>query len=434
VRATAPKTRRVRCIRGLLGATGVAGLLAGMVATGGPAFAEGNCENVAQYEVKGAADGLRVDVAAETGNIVKGADGALPGAMARLHSVDGSKGWAGAPYTSTVAENLGLTGDATGPIGQPELSNPDNVPVFAIAQYPATTEAKKELPAGGLEAKSAADSASGKAAIGAASSEAGSVGSITTTASAACASDMTLEAVADSVATGIDIGGVLRIGSIRSHARVVLTASGERQVEGTVQIDGASVGGQAVSITEKGVVLAGSASALPADPVTPALEEAGISVTYVKGVENTEKGQILAPTLEIAVSQDVPTTNGAMPTVVTFDFGRALALATLDGVTFSDAPDDFPEDESETFSSDFADAGFGDELITTDVATDLPDSPGGSKTPSKSSTGKASNVGTAARIADWSIAPGYSAMGIGALLLLAAWVGLERIAVRLRWR
>jgi hypothetical protein len=247
----------MRCIRGLLGATGVAGLLSGMVATGGPAFAEGNCENVSQYEVTGAADGLRVEVAAETGNIVKGTDGSLPGAMARLHSVDGSKGWAGAPYTSTVAENLTLTGDATEPIGQPELSNPDKVPVFAIAQYPATTEAKKDLPGGGLEAKSGADSASGKAAVGAASSDAGTVASMTTSAAVTCASDMTLEAVADSVATGIDIGGVLRIGSIHSHARVVLTASGDRQVESTVQIDGASVGGQDVSITEKGVVLAG---------------------------------------------------------------------------------------------------------------------------------------------------------------------------------
>jgi hypothetical protein len=173
---------------------------------------------------------------------------------------------------------------------------------------------------------------------------------------------------------------------------------------------------------------------VPADPVTPALDEAGISATLVKGVEDTERGQILAPTLQIKIAQDVPTTNGAMPTVVTFDFGRALAQATLDGVAVSVPPDDIPEDTFEEFPPALEEDGFVDDPVATDVATDLDTPSGGSKTTPRSSTGTASNVGTAARIADWSIAPGYSAMGIGALLLLAAWVGLERIAVRLRWR
>jgi hypothetical protein len=433
VRATAPK-RHARLAKGGLGALGVTSLLLGMVATSGPAAAEGNCENAIQYEALGAADGLRTHVVVE-GGLVGGEENpvtaSLPGSQARIHAVFGSKGWAGAPYSATVADNIGATGEVTERISQPQLSDGAQLPVFAIAEYPSSASASKTLPGGGLEAKSSADSASGKAAIGAASSDAGTVGSVTTTSSASCAADMTLEAVGDSVATGIDIGGVLRIASIRSHARVVLTAAGERTLEGTLEINGATVGGQAVSITEKGVVLAGSASALPKDPIRPALKEAGITVTYIEGVEDPDEGQILAPTLQVKVAQTATTPNGPQPVAVTYDFGRALALAALDGVEAG--PDELvPDVPVDDFSTPTFDEGFSE-----DVSADLGsvDPVGGETstetTPRKS--GSAANVATA-RIADWSIAPGYSAMGVGALLLLAAWIGLERIAVRLRWR
>jgi hypothetical protein len=40
----------------------------------------------------------------------------------------------------------------------------------------------------------------------------------------------------------------------------------------------------------------------------------------------------------------------------------------------------------------------------------------------------------ATQLAAWSIAPAYSALGSGALLLVAAWILLDKLAVRLRWR
>jgi len=418
VRATAPK-RRARWAKGALGTVGLTGLLLGMISTSGPAAAEGNCENVTQYSALASATGGRTVVVAPDTTLVSEADAGLPAAQAVIDSILGSKGFAGAPYSAAAADNAGAAGADSG-----------EIPVFAIAQHPTTPSASKPLPGGGLEATSTADSASGKAALGASSEGAGGVGAVTNSAKATCASDTTIDAVADSVATGVEIAGVLRIGSVRSHAAVTLTPSGEKKLVGTVDIEGATVGGQAVSITDKGVVLAGSPSALPADPVTPALEAAGIKITYVKAVSDESQGQVLAPTLEITVSGDA--SGAAAGKSTTYSFGRAFARAVLEGseAGFGSLDSDLSLDDLSSFADEsFDDFSSSDDLAALDTPAETP-AEAAASTPS---TGQGATIASA-RIADWSIAPGYSAMGVGALLLLAAWVGLERIAVRLRWR
>jgi hypothetical protein len=422
-RATTPK-RRARRAKGALGALGVTGLLIGMVGAGGPAAAEGNCENVTQYSAIAAASGGNLLASADNLTLIGGtqnpAHASMPGSQAQLDSVLGSKGWAGAPYSATVADNAGAGG-----------ADSSAVPTFAIAQHPTSPSASKPLPGGGLEAAASADSASGKTTVSGSNSPGAAAASVTTSAKSSCASDATLEAVADLNVTGVDIAGVLKIASVRSHARSVLTPGGERTLEGTIDIEGATVAGTPVSISDKGVAVAGSPSALPADPVTPALEAAGIEVRYLSVAKDASLGQVLAPTLEIVVAGTSPGPSGDVPIKVTLSFGGSYARAVLEGSEgVSDAGDDFGIDDM----SSFVDEGV-DDFTSTDVAPlDTPvDTPAETSDSSSPSSGSAANVATA-RLADWSIAPGYSAMGVGALLLLVAWVGLEKFAVRLRWR
>jgi hypothetical protein len=393
----------------------------------GPAVAAGNCENVTQYGALASASGARSAIAAP--NLTLGgvateenpADLGLPTAQAQIDSIQGSKGFAGAPYSATVADNAGAGG-----------ADASQVPTFAIAQDPSTPESTKTLPAGTISAKASPDSSSGDAVLGASASPGAGVASTSNTAKASCEEDTTVQAVADSAATGIDIAGVLKIGSVRSHAKAVVSPSGEKTVEGTVDIDGASVAGHGVTISDKGVVLAGSPAPLAKDPITPALEAAGISVKYIGGVADEATGQVLAPTLEISVARTVPGPSGDVPARVTLSFGRAFARAVLEG---SEGAFGASEDLGIDDLSSFADESFED-FPTTDVGSlDTPTeaSTETNDSPSSSTGDRAANVATA-RLADWSIAPGYSAMGVGALLLLVAWIGLERIAVRLRWR
>ena len=140
-----------------------------------------------------------------------------------------------------------------------------------------------------------------------------------------------------------------------------------------------------------------------------------------------------APTLEITVSGDA--TGAAAGKSTTYSFGRAFARAALEGseAAFGDGSDLSIDDLSSYADESFDDFSSTDDLAALDTPADMPADTSGDPGASTPSKGEGATIASA-RIADWSIAPGYSAMGVGALLLLAAWVGLERIAVRLRWR
>jgi hypothetical protein len=394
---------------------GLGGMFAGMIGTGGPAAAEGNCENLTLYTALASAVGGHTVAAAPGVTLVAEVDAGLPAAQALLDSVQGSKGFAGSPYSAAVADNAGAGGADSG-----------QIPVFAISSHPAQPKGAQTFGAGTLSSESSADATTSSAKVGAPPTPAGASGSSDLAAKAECAGDTTLTTTADSVVSGIDIGGVLKIGAVRSHAKAIMTPDGERKLEGSVEITGASVGGQGVSITDKGVVLAGTPTALPTDPITPALKAAGITVRYVAAEQNREEGQILAPTLEVTVAQKI----GDVPGTVTYTFGRALARVAAEAGDGALAAEDVSA--MEDFSSFDSGSTFSD-TVSADVAP-LPEASGGTGSTATPSGGSGEASLPTARIADWSIAPGYSAMGVGALLLLVAWVGLEKIAVRFRWR
>jgi hypothetical protein len=391
-----------------------AGLAVSITWSGGPAGAAADCSSYAVYSAVGSAAGLRTLQSAPGASLVSQADGNLPAAQAQADSVLGSVGWAGAPYSAAVADNAGVTG-----------ANANDIPVFATSSHPTQPESSKSTPAATIEAKSAARSSTAKAVAGA-DSEALSAGKVATSAAAACDEAATVRAVADSATSAIDVAGVLRIAAVRSHAMARVDATGRRTVEATLEVDGATVAGQPVGITDRGVVAGSSVAPLPANPVTAALAEAGITVRYLAADKDAAKGEAMAPGLEITVAREIPGV-GTGPATTTYVVGQAYARATTsgDGGATAAVPD-LP-----FVTPAFADPVTpGTEPLPTpslggsDTAGSLPGAAGGNQVALQ-----------AGRIAtDWSVAPAYNAMGAGALLLLAAWFGFEKMAARFPWR
>jgi hypothetical protein len=407
------KARRGRRLAALAAVT--AGLVVSVTWSGGPAAAAGDCSSYAVYSALGSASGLRTLQSAPGASIVSQADGNLPAAQAQADSVLGSVGWAGAPYSAAVADNVGVSG-----------ANANDVPVFATSSHPTQPESSKSTPAATIEAKSAARSSTAKAVAGA-TTEALSAGTVATSAAASCDDDATVRALADSAASAIDVAGVLRIASVRSHALVRVDARGRRTVEATLEVDGATVAGQSVGITDQGVVTGSSVTPLPANPVADALAGAGITVRYLAADKDAAKGEALAPGLEITVVREIPGV-GTGPTTSTYVIGQAYARATSSGgggaavVAVPDLSFDAPATADPVAPA------------TDPLPAPVPAiSNTGASTPESASGDEvALQVGRIAT--DWSVVPAYNALGIGALLLLAAWLGFEKMAARFPWR
>lgn len=408
----------LRAARHVVGLAGIASIAVGALGIGAEAQEVDVCANHTTFSVLGSATAIREVVTFKDYSIASEVDANLPGAQATIDSIEGSKGWAGAPFVPIVAENAGQASvDA------------NQVPVFAATAYPATPEASNSTPAATVSSKSEERKSAAKAEGGGPGSDQAAAGRSVAAAEASCAPDGGLRAVADSSVDMASIKGVLGIASVRSHAEVVRTADGELvKLEGTIAVEGATVLGQPVSITEKGLVVGSSASPLPDNPLVAALQAAGITVRYVAPTSNRETGEVFAPGLEVTVAQAPPPQFGG-PISTTYVFGRALARVALtpgDPVASDDTSgvDAFASDASGSFT-------------TPDAGDALPSSspgavPSGAPDRSAGGGGAATSLPTA-NIGNWSIAPAYSALGVGTFLLVA-WVLLEKIAVRFRWR
>lgn len=399
--------------RRVIGAAGLVAITVGVLGVGAGAD-EDVCAKLTTFSAVGSAAGVRTLMSAPGYSIVTEVSSNLPGAQAMVDSILGSKGWAGAPYVPQAAENAGQA-----------RQDPNNVPVFATTDYPATPEASNSTPTATVSAKSAERSSTAKAEGGGPGSDQAAAGHAVATADASCAADGTLTGSSDNRADMTNFGGVLGIGSVKSYAVAVRAANGDIQkLEGTMQVEGVTVLGQAAAITDKGLVLGTSASPLPDNPLTSALESAGITVRYIAADKDEKTGEVTAPGLEVTVVQQAAAGGGG-PVTNTYTFGRAYALA---GVTPGDAP--APSDEG---TSDGSTGSFTDTPSVGVLSSPSPVSSGRAGTPIAKPRGANVVATPMVQIGSWSVAPAYSALGVGALLLVA-WFLLEKIAVRFRWR
>lgn len=248
------------------------------------------------------------------------ADFGAPVARASIDSLGRSTAFASDPYPGdTFIAGPGTVSGVTG------LPNPGNYPWFVATSYPATPEATYTEPGHVLKAKSNETRSASTASHGGASgdsavlfAEAASNVEYTPATGAVAASSR-------AVARQIDIGGVLRIGSMDTSAKVSQLPGQEPVRESTFRADAVSVAGQAVGLSAKGFTLAGTNSPLPdGSPMMQALKSANISVQYLQAAN--QPGEVTSPGLIITQRFPVPQGPEMVSTLI---LGRAVARVAI---------------------------------------------------------------------------------------------------------
>ena len=390
------------------GAVGFVGLSLVIVGVAGVGAQGIGCTTYPAYSALASAAAQRTSVEAPGLLPVNEADNGLPASQAEFDSRSGSTAQAGAPYSELVAGNIGLTG-----------VNRNDVPVFAVSKWPADPKVEKSSPTSTLKAETTAESAEAST-EGGGGSDQGSAGRLATAAIARCGTGRSIEAIADNRAEMVDVAGVLRFGAVSSHARAVVDAAGTPTFEATMDVDGATVLGQRVAITDKGVVTGSSATPLPGDdPLAEALLDAGITVRYIAAEQDAERGQVFAPGLEITYTRRLEGF-GTGPTVTTITLGRAYARAALTSDELAPTRPDVPTTPTDVGSGEtpVAPRTEGSVAIppSTPTTTAAPASPPVVQSPSVLSS-----------LADWSVARVYTAVGLGLLLMTISLVGWRSV-------
>jgi hypothetical protein len=308
--------------RPLLRAAGLAGaaVLVSLSSVAGPqatALAQdADAQSGSAFYAVGAAEGVRFGVAAPGFLVVEQfADAGMPAAQALTSSTD-SRGYAAAPFPGD--ETYGVLGTVSGASGQ-DLSDP---PV-SVRTDSATPKAEKSF--GTYLLRSSTDASSTVAsAAGKAGADAGAVGVSEAAASSRHAADGTSVATAASRAESIVIGEVLRIGGVVAKAEVTAPLGKKPVRTSELRVSEVRVVGQAVLVTEKGLVLPGTTVPIPRDSgLEKALADQGISVTYLAATETPDG--IISAGLRVDQKRRYPEL--PEPVTVSYTFGRASAFA-----------------------------------------------------------------------------------------------------------
>lgn len=245
-------------------------------------------------------------------------DGGGPIAQAAFDSVGNSQAFASHPYPgdAVVSAPGTVAGVSGGQITPPEY------PLYAASSHPLRPDATVGQPPLSLEAHSTADASRASAGSGLAN-DSGRVGRVAAEASAGRIADG-VRSASSSTVEGF-VAGPLRIASAVSSASAVLKPGGDVERQARFSASGINVGDTAVTLTEKGLSVAGTpVGAVDATPIAPVLAQAGITVTYLAPVE-TATGAISAG-VEVRWTRDVP---GAItPLTVRYVLGRAAARIT----------------------------------------------------------------------------------------------------------
>lgn len=247
-------------------------------------------------------------------------DFGAPVAQASIDSLGRSSAFASDPYPGeTFVAGPGTLSGVTG------LPNPGNYPFYVATSYPAKPENNYEVPGYWLKAKSEELQSTSSAGHGGASgdsavffAEAASAVNYTPTTGA-------VEAQSKATARHIDIGGVLKIGSMDTSAKVSQVPGQDAVRESTFRVDFVSIAGQAVGLSAKGLTLAGSNAPLPdGSPMAQALKNANITVQYLQAAN--QPGEVTSPGLLITQRFQVPQGPEMITTLV---LGRAVARVAI---------------------------------------------------------------------------------------------------------
>jgi hypothetical protein len=264
------------------------------------------------FEGVAAADGIRVGLRAPNAPVTDTpVDSGGPTAQALLNSSGTSRAFASHPYPGEAVVTgpgtvAGFTGGQVSPPAYPFAVSSDypTVPHQATAQGPYT-----------IEATSAERRSESRARVGA---DAGPV--VLAHASVLLDDAGGAVAAAESDVSALAAGDV-RFGRVLSTARVARAADGTLTRSSDLQVTGFTVAGTAVAIGPAGLTLPGSTVPLPAsDPVRQALDQAGVTVTYLAA--QPQPTGVVAPGLAVSAPVQIP---GGGTATVTYTVGRASA-------------------------------------------------------------------------------------------------------------
>jgi hypothetical protein len=212
------------------------------------------------------------------------------------------------------------------------------LPNVARSSYPDRPSADLGLPGQTARAASAEDRSQAEVATGTVGLL-GQGGGTSCSAEVSVADDGTVVAMGESDTSGFSVAGVLAVGRVHATAKVTRSPDGELRKESSLGVQGLTVAGIGVTVSDKGVELAGIPLGLRLDDVTAILAAAGVTVREVKGSE-TETG-VVADLFEITVAQDTP--EGRTTTVISLgaasaDIKAAPAVAAGPGPSPSAPP------------------------------------------------------------------------------------------------
>lgn len=260
-------------------------------------------------------------------------DGAGPIAQSALATDGQSSAFASLPYPGS--NGIVMPGVIFGLAGQ---SGPPAYPFYVRADYPVAPAAELHDPTGayGLEAKADAGQAIGTANFtpGGAQNAASRATALTQVAFDAGKMTVTAEAIF----SGLSLGdGALRIATVRSRS-VSAFIPGEAKPSTTTEllIEGATAGGQAVTIGPDGVRMGGAHAPVPigqgAQDLNGALAQVGIKVRTVSAEE--VKDGAAADALEITSQHADPV--GLHQGILVVRIGGALTTLQVSGDPTSD--------------------------------------------------------------------------------------------------
>jgi hypothetical protein len=202
-----------------------------------------------------------------------------------------------------------------------------------------------------------------------------------------------------------------------------VSPSGEPTLQGTIEVEGVTVLGQAVGIGDRGIVVGATPTAVPVgdNPLAQALADAGVTVRTLAVTKHDTTGEVLAPSLEITVSRSAPGV-GTGPESVTYTFGRAHARAS--GTPAAAVADVVGAAEP-----------VGPLAAAPNAGRDVPgaSAPIAASGPALRPASSPARPVPVQRIMNASAASLYPPLALGAVVFAAAWLLFRTLGVRLRW-
>jgi hypothetical protein len=274
-----------------------------------------------RYSAVAAAHGMHDSVVSKDAPLSEQpVDIGVPSAQSLVDGLGASLGYAAAPYPGdTVLATPGLVASVLCANAE-YCDGLPGFPLIASTSDPSKNDDLVEAGAFRLVAHSTPTTSNGDATAGG-TAQANSVGRLRASATSKGEPATSLvSAESTSSAEVISVAGVLRIGRVLATAKAELAPDGKIKKTSSLAVTGASVSGQAVEITDKGIEIAGQKTPLPViEPLESALKAAGITVRVVKPTETAtgvESGAVV-----VTQNQEV----SGRPAVHTYTFGAARA-------------------------------------------------------------------------------------------------------------